>query len=343
MVFDVIIVGGGPGGLACAAIAASHGLHTLVLERKKTLGQKVCAGGITWNGLIQKISGDIAEKQFREQYVYTRYQKIRVSADTPIIATVNRASLGQRMAEKARLAGAVIHEGCLVTGIFPDSIRYVDKAAKKEVVAGYRYLVGADGSTSVVRRYLGLGVKRAGIGIHYQLEGDYQKMEWHLDAEKFASGYAWVFPHSNSVSVGAYADTEVMTAKNLQQNLVAWGTKKGFPLSQYRPRAEYINFDYQGYHFGNIFLAGDAAGLASGLTGEGIYPAIISGESIAHTIINPDHDAVDLHRLITNHKRHSRMAALAKKNRLIATMLAELAAFCLNKKLIDFSAAEMAG
>lgn len=342
MVFDVIIVGGGPGGLACAAITASQGLRTLVIERKNPLGPKVCAGGITWNGLIQKISDNIAEKQFREQYIYTRHQKICVTADIPIIATVNRQSLGQLMAEKARLAGAEIHEGYLVTSILPNRIHYIDKDTRETIQADYRYLVGADGSTSVVRRYIGLPVKKAGIGINYQLEGDYQKMEWHLDAQKFGSGYGWVFPHKDTVSVGAYADAEVMTAKKLHHNLVQWGTKKGFLLSQCRPRAEFINFDYQGHQFENIFLVGDAAGLASGLTGEGIYPAIISGESVAHSILKPDYDAVPLRRLIRNHCRHSRMAALAKKNRFVAAMLAELVAFCLKKKLIDFSAAEMA-
>ncbi|MGW8194255.1 MAG: NAD(P)/FAD-dependent oxidoreductase [Desulforhopalus sp.] len=343
MVFDVIIIGGGPAGLACAEITAAHGLQTLVIERKNPLGAKVCAGGITWHGLIRKIPENIAEKHFRHQHIFTRYQQVRITARTPIIATVNRQNLGQLMAERARSAGAEIREGCLVTSIHAEKITYVDKSSRQAVTAGFRVLVGADGSTSMVRRYLGLPIQRAGIGINYQLKTDHQKMEWHLDPKRFASGYAWVFPHRDTVSVGAYVDSAVMPARKLRDNLQQWATDKGFSLRQYRPRAEYINFDYRGYHFGKIFLAGDAAGLASGLTGEGIYPAIVSGESVASTIIDPCYNPAGLHRLIRNHRRHSRLVRVAGTHTFVAALFVELITFCLRIKLIDFSAAEMAG
>ena len=35
--FSVVIVGAGPGGLACARILAEHGLDVLVLERKHVI------------------------------------------------------------------------------------------------------------------------------------------------------------------------------------------------------------------------------------------------------------------------------------------------------------------
>lgn len=40
-----------------------------------------------------------------------------------------------------------------------------------------------------------------------------------------------------------------------------------------------------GFHFGgNVHLVGDAAGVASGLTAEGIYAALITGEEVARQI-----------------------------------------------------------
>ena len=72
MSYDVIIVGAGPGGLACAEITASQGLKTLVLERKTIIGKKVCAGGVTWNGLVKKIPIDLFERQFDTQLIFTR-------------------------------------------------------------------------------------------------------------------------------------------------------------------------------------------------------------------------------------------------------------------------------
>ena len=108
MAFDVVVVGAGPGGLACAEKTAFRGLSTLVLERKETLGTKVCAGGITWNGLLRKISDDLAERQFSKQYIYTRHQQVCLCSDSPIIATVDRQKLGQWMAVRARKVGAVV-------------------------------------------------------------------------------------------------------------------------------------------------------------------------------------------------------------------------------------------
>ncbi len=342
MFFDVVIVGAGPGGLACAEITASKGLTTLVLERKQTLGKKVCAGGITWNGLLKKVPKEISEKQFPDQYIFTRHQKTCVSSPTPIIATVNREHLGQQMAHNARTAGAEIRLGCQVISINNDSISYLDKSIKKSKQVTFSYLVGADGSSSFVRRHLGLPSVDIGVGINFQLPVDYQEMQWHLDSSLFGSGYAWIFPHKETVSVGAYADSRVMKAKVLKKNLISWGEKFGFQLSLYKGQAEFINFDYRGYRFNNVFLIGDAAGLASGLTGEGIYPAIISGEAVAALIAKPGFNPLELERLIKNHGRHRIMVSIAGKNAFLSTVLAELATFCLKKKLIDFSAVEMA-
>jgi geranylgeranyl reductase len=342
MSFDVIIVGAGPGGLACAEITASHGLKTLVLERKTTMGKKVCAGGVTWNGLVKRVSIDLFERQFDTQYIITRSQNVSVSAPAPIIATVNRIKLGEQMSSKAQQAGAEIRLGCQVSSITGNVLTFLNKTTRKLEQQKFTYLVGADGSSSLVRRHLGLPVRDIGIGINYQLPGNYPDMEWHLDSALFSSGYSWVFPHKETVSVGAYVDARMMKAKKLKENLFKWGKKSGYPLSDYKGEAEYINFDYQGYHFNNIFLVGDAAGLASGLTGEGIYPAIVSGEAVARCIIDPQFNPIELQTMIKNHTRHRRMVSILGKNKLFATLLAELVTFCFKKKLLNFSAAEMA-
>ena len=181
-----------------------------------------------------------------------------------------------------------------------------------------------------------------GIGINYQLPGSYPRMEWHLNSRFFAGGYAWVFPHRQTISIGAYVDARVMKAKQLQKNLLVWGGQAGHSLSSGKAEAEYINFDYRGYRFDNIFLIGDAAGLASGLTGEGIYPAIVSGEEVARCIADADYIPRDLHRMINNHRRHRQMVTRLGKSPFIATLLAEGIAFALRTRLLNFSAAEMA-
>jgi menaquinone-9 beta-reductase len=342
--YDLVIVGAGPAGLACARRAAARGLATLVVERQEEIGRKVCAGGITWNGLLRKSAGNLAEKAFSRQQVSTPRQNITVTAANPIIATINRETLGRAMAAEALAAGAEIRLGVQATAINGEGILCTGRKNGRREKIAYRYLVGADGSSSLVRRFLRLPVAASGIGIHYQLPGDLAEMEWHLDHRLFGSGYAWVFPHRDTFSLGAYADARVLGARALHQGLCHWARQRGYEplLRQGKVAAERINFDYRGWRFGNIFLIGDAAGLASGLTGEGIYPAIVSGEVVAGCLDQQEPPGGEMDRLVRNQRRHRRLATLRGRHPLLALLCNEILVYSLHRGWLDFRAAEMA-
>lgn len=330
-----IVIGAGPGGLSCATILAREGVDVLLLERKQRVGPKVCAGGVPWSGLSQRIPASIVEKSFNEQYVRSDRQQITIKASAPIISTVNREKLGQWMLEQAVNAGVQVRTGSFVRKI---TDQYV---ATDEDRFGYRFLVGADGSSSIVRKHLQIGTKDIGTGIHYQAPGDFKRMEWHLDTELFRSGYAWIFPHHATASIGAYAGHNSMRPKKLLANLHKWTRKRGIDLKGVKTEAALINFDFRGWRFNNKFLVGDAAGLTSGLTGEGIYPAIISGEATAMTILDSRYDAKKLKRIIRKHHTHRRLQILTAKNKVICKIALETLVMALRMRLIDFKALEM--
>jgi geranylgeranyl reductase len=166
-------------------------------------------------------------------------------------------------------------------------------------------------------------------------------MEWHLAPSLFGNGYGWIFPHRDTPSVGADVDAAVMKAGDLHRGLRTWAAGRGIALDGTRQRAEFVNFDYRGWNFGTVFLAGDAAGLASGLTGEGIFPAIVSGEAIARYILHRGSDLSDLHRLIRIHNLHKRTVLLTGRNRLLTALVAETAALALRLGLVNFTKLEM--
>lgn len=341
MQYDVVIVGAGPAGLACAGIAAGGGLKVLVLERKPCPGPKVCAGGITWSGLINRVPGCLEERRFTRQYIRTPLQKVYISAANPIIATVNRENLGRYMADKAVSVGATVLCPAVVRSIGENWVRYSGREDGKEIKVQYRFLVGADGSASLVRRYLQLPTRHYGIGINCQIPGGHEMMEWHLAPSLFGNGYGWIFPHRETTSIGAYADAAVLKATDLQYGLKTWAASRGISLAGARQRAELINFDYRGWKFGRVFLAGDAAGLASGLTGEGIFPAIVSGEEIARYILDPESDLSDMNRLILTQQRHRRIVLFTGRRRFLLPLFSETAALALRLGLLDFSNFEM--
>ncbi len=341
MHYQVAIVGGGPAGLSCSRVLAEQGISVILFERKKKFGPKVCAGGITWSGLIQRVPEELIEKSFPRQSIITPLQQAEIREKQPIIATVNREKLGQFMAHQARVAGAELKPGCRVGKINKKRLTYRDQAGKDGEIS-YEFLIGADGATSIVRNYLGLQTMLTGIGINYQVQGFADEMEWHLNHKMFNNGYGWIFPHSSSVSVGGYVTTGKMAAKTLKANLISWGKSHNYKLENEPSRAELINYDYQGWNFGNTFLIGEAAGLTSGLTGEGIYPAIVSGEIIGKYIADSTYNLDTLNRLIKIHRLHTKVVTTTAKHKLLSTTIAELVTLGLRSGLIDYKKLEMA-
>lgn len=333
--FHTIIIGAGPGGLSCAAHLAGNSKNVLVLERNKTIGAKVCAGGITWSGLARHLPDELIQRQFNQQYVHSTWQKTIVQAADPIISTINRETVGSWMAQKAVQAGATLLTNQPVITITKNEVR------TKSSCFTYDFLVGADGSNSKVRRFINVPTRLIGAGVHYHIPGHFPKMVWHLEPALFKSGYAWIFPHKNRASVGAYANRNDLSPKKLQENLHHWMQKHGMNFTGLKAEAATINFDYRGWRFGNTFLVGDAAGLASGLTGEGIYPAVLSGETVAKTIIDPAFKCDKLARLIKKQRRHSKLLTLCGSGNVIASAILEALVTALKLKILSFKALEM--
>ncbi len=338
---EIVVIGGGPGGLACAKTLAQNGREVVLIERKKDIGPKVCAGGITWGGLLQHVPASLVEQGFTEQHIFSHIQHITVAEQQPIIATVNRRKLGQWMAAEAAKAGVAILTDTKVTAI-DNGLLTLKNADNSVATLGYDHLVGADGSNSVVRRFLNLGTQKIGIGLNCMVPLKRNIMEWHLNTKTFGTGYGWIFPHKNEISIGVYGDQNNLSARKLKERLIAWaaGMKISVPPSQIQ--AGLVNYDYRGVQFEQAWLVGDAAGLASGLTGEGIFPAIVSGQAVAKKILNPGYPLLEVEMMAAKQQKHNKIIALANKNRQLCKGLMELMVFLLRVNIINFKKLEMA-
>jgi len=278
MHFETVIIGAGPSGLKCAEFLADEGRQVLVLEKDSVIGNKVCAGGLTRKDFELNIPDSLIQRKFKKITIRTSLQTTVIKSKNPFLATINRKDLGKWMADNAKKAGAQIQLDSKVSLIKKNSLELEDGTK-----INFKNLVGADGSNSTVRKYLNIPVKKMMMTMQYYIPGSFKELEIFVNPLKFSSSYLWVFPHQKFASVGTGIDYRGEKSTILKEYLDKWCDAR-YPGHGAQLQAFPINCDYQGHVFDNIYLAGDAAGLASGLTGEGIYYAVRSGEQIANII-----------------------------------------------------------
>lgn len=330
--FDVVIVGAGPAGLNCAETLAKAGKSVLLLEQNKLIGPKVCAGGLQKRDVkYLKLPERLLGCRFNSITIHTPFNKDVITSDEPFVYTVERKDLGQWQLKNLKKTDATVRTESRVTKIAKSHVVVND--SKK---IGFKHLVGADGSSSIVRRHVGLKTRDLDIAIQYLIPTKrYKEMEVFLDSELFHSWYAWIFPHKDYVSIGCGSDPRFLPINRLKENFNRWLESNRIDVSEGEYQAHSLNFDFQGYRFKNVFLIGDAAGLVSGLTGEGIYQALISGEEIAKIIIDENYVSEKMKQLIAEKRLHNKILHFLEKSGRFRKAEYELLALLMKSKLID--------
>jgi geranylgeranyl reductase len=137
-----------------------------------------------------------------------------------------------------------------------------------------------------------------------------------------AGGYFWVFPHCDYTSIGAVAWKHAVRPAALRAYVDARMARLGLARHGERFEGATLEVEFRGLHFqGDVHLAGDAAGVPSALTAEGIYSALLTGEEVAREVLDPAYRSRRVARWLTVKRRHDRFAALLRRRPLRAVAL----------------------
>lgn len=289
--YDVVIIGAGPAGLSCAVELQKSGKSILLLEKNKEIGPKVCAGGLTTKVENLGLHLEDADMVFSSVVINIEGRERTLSNNTPIVATIDRGRLGKI------LLGKLSSQVDVITGYAAKQIsdRYIEVDNQR---IQYEYLVGADGTNSIVRKYLKQETRKVLAAVQYIIPEEHKELKLFTDVSKFGWGYGWIFPHKGYTAIGCGKDVRYLGQNSLKESLDSWARQNKIGIQNATFQGRTINFDYRGFDFGNIFLIGDAAGFASGMSGEGIYFSMVSGIEVARKIINGNYKTPELQQIL---------------------------------------------
>lgn len=293
---DILIVGGGPAGLAAAEAAAKQGVRVLLLERQNEIGYPIHTSGGSWISDMQTLG--IPEHLYHpvtSVYFISPHREVPLYYNPPVACVVDVRGLYQYLASRAIAAGATLRLRHTVEQTLTENGRVSGVSAKNHLGEriSLRAAVTIDASGFSrhvgVRTDMGKAFHRYGYGAEYDLYApNYPQDELFLImGSKFAPrGYAWAFPRGNGrvrLGVGVlhpdceedarlYLDSIIRDVPQLADKF-----RDANPI-EYHTGLFPSEGPLERFSREGLLLAGDAGGHGSTLVGEGIRFAIYSGQ-----------------------------------------------------------------
>jgi geranylgeranyl reductase family protein len=288
---DVIVIGAGPSGALCAHTLRRLGLSVLVLDKTAFPRSKPCGGGLTIKALalMPYSVAPVLERMTRGFALGFRTPagdsfRTALGRD-PVCTFAVRDRFDAFNFEQMLAVGADFETLGRIEAITEAHDGVTVETEGRTFRA--RYLVGADGANSRVRRLLRLdahirrGFALEGIVPYAALETE-PRPEFLFGATR--NGYGWLFPKGDHVNVGLYTiDDDPSLSKGALKAYAGerLGTDAiegvvGMPLGFGGERRIPVR--------DRVVLVGDAAGYAEPLLGEGIHNALKSGIAAAQAI-----------------------------------------------------------
>jgi geranylgeranyl reductase family protein len=294
---DVLIVGGGPAGAACAWSLRDSGRRVTILDKATFPRDKVCGGWIT-PAVLEELK--IPPDEYARGRVLQPITGFRVAGmgsrglethyGAPVSYGIRRCEFDDYL---LRRSGARLVLGAPLTR--------VERSHGEWIVNGEirtPMLVGAGGTFCPVARFLGAKVNRETVVAAQEVEfamdlrqADACAVRAEIPDLYFCpdmKGYGWCFRKANVLNIGLGRVDSHGLARHVENFLNFLRERERFRIEPIPPMRGHAYLLY-GRTPRNVvdegaLLIGDAAGMAYAQSGEGIRPAIESGLLAARAI-----------------------------------------------------------
>jgi flavin-dependent dehydrogenase len=300
---DVLVIGGGPAGLAAAIATRQKGFRVMVVDGAQPPIDKPCGEGLMPDGIIalEKLGISI-DADSAHPFSGIRFVSSGLAADAPFPdgafgLGVRRTTLHRIMTERASEVGVDFLWKTVVTGISENEVQLGNRTQ----IA--RWIIGADGANSRVRRWAGLDRRWKGDP-RYTFRRHYRTLPWTDRMEIYwgATSQMYVAPVTRDHICVALAshnpklrlEEALQSFPELQSRLGAAemvSSERGAITATSKLRRVYRK---------NVALIGDASGTVDAITGEGLCLAFNQAVVLADCLRSED--------LTRYQEEHRRMA-----------------------------------
>lgn len=322
--YDLIVVGAGPAGTCAARSAAQHGLKTLLLEKEQIPRNKLCGGGVTPKVLTRfdfKLPRELVECEVRAARIHVGESLHYFGTDETLVYMTSRTKFDSFLTEKAVEAGAELRDGSPVNRVEVASSHVEAKTLDGSFHA--KILIGADGMGGPTARTGGFYHAWKPDQVAYAIESEVYVGE--KTVQEFVgasscfdlyfgvspSGYGWVFPKDDHLTVGVECRlSRLRDGADLFNSFVKRVRElEGFKIP--KPQAHLIPLGGAANVpsvRNRMLLAGDCAGFAEPLLGEGIHFSIWGGQLAAQVAAEASHQERYDEKSLAKYERRWRKA-----------------------------------
>jgi len=280
-VIDLLVVGGGPAGLATAVHGARAGLEVVVVERRSGPIDKACGEGLMPHTVrhLHRLGVQAPGKPFRGISYLGGNRRVDAPFKCGTGRGVRRTALLAALLDAATSVGVrIVHED--VGDVSQDETSV--QAGRRRA----RYLAAADGLHSPIRQSFGLarpsaGPRRWGIRRHVQIApwSDYVEVHWAAGAEAYVTPVA-----DDCVGIAVLTSRRGGFDSHLSEFPALEERVHGRPHGPDRAAGP-LRQKVSSRTAGRVLLVGDAAGYVDALTGEGLGLAFGAAELLVNCVI----------------------------------------------------------